>query len=236
MNAKEEASYAELVGSLYLLLAQCLSRPTSELAEKLLDKRLQTAFEEAFADSKSQQCESALMKLADISGKHNNAEDLRLFLELDYNRLFVGPEKLLAPPYESVYLSSRTLSNSGINEKMTIDSIYASEIKREYAEVGFVPAAEFNDFADHIALEIEFMGHLYGLIAKELANNNRQLDGDSLLTRINSTRENFARNHLSKWLPTLYERVSKNSSTDFYTAIVGLAKTMAELENESVRS
>ena len=69
-----------------------------------------------------------------------NDRDLEA-LTIDFARLFVGPYKLLAAPYGSVYLDSgrTTMGDS------TLD------VKSRYCEAGLNAATNFKEAPDHIA-------------------------------------------------------------------------------------
>jgi len=66
-------------------------------------------------------------------------------LKVDFARLFVGPYKLLAAPYGSVYLDSgRTMMGDS-----TLD------VKNRYREAGLNTATNFKEAPDHITAELE---------------------------------------------------------------------------------
>lgn len=69
-------------------------------------------------------------------------------LKSDYMKLFVGPYKLLAPPWESVYRSAFHL----VCQEPFL------EVRKLYREAGLVLNKDFLD--DHIGIELEFMSYL----------------------------------------------------------------------------
>ena len=66
-------------------------------------------------------------------------------LKSDFSRLFIGPFKLLAPPYGSIYLDG----NSCLMGASTM------EVRQLYRNEGLNPVIK--EAPDHIAIELEFM-------------------------------------------------------------------------------
>ena len=125
-------------------------------------------------------------------------------LKIDFTRLFLGPFKLLAPPYGSVYLE-----NNMIMGESTIDvrKFYEDE------DLGIV----IKDAPDHIAMELEFM---YYLVAKQTqATNEGNLRNIQLYEQ---KQKSFLCSHLGRWLPEFAENVQKNSQTEFYKKLANL--------------
>ncbi len=132
-------------------------------------------------------------------------------LKIDYSRLFVGPFKLIAPPYGSIYLENgrQTMGDS------TIDA------KRRYKEEGldiFIKEAP-----DHIAVELEFM---YFLIfnASEAIKEQDPETADSYLKKQRS----FLKDHLGEWISKFTEDVESNASTDFYRDLARATRLFIE--------
>ena len=76
-------------------------------------------------------------------------------LQVDFSRLFIGPYRLLAPPYGSIYLEK----DYKVMENSTVD------VRERYRQAGLDISAKFKDAPDHVAAELEFM---YFLIFKEI--------------------------------------------------------------------
>jgi len=71
-----------------------------------------------------------------------------LELAVEYTRLFRGPVKAEAYPYESMYIDGEIMGAS------TLD------VLRRYEEAGIAVSDDFRDLPDHIAAELEFMHYL----------------------------------------------------------------------------
>ncbi len=68
----------------------------------------------------------------------------------DHRRLFLGPERVLACPYESVYLNE---------EHLTFGS-QTLAVREWYSRYGLRAPAEGREPDDHIGLELVFVSHL----------------------------------------------------------------------------
>jgi TorA maturation chaperone TorD len=131
-------------------------------------------------------------------------------LRIDFTRLFVGPFKLLAPPYGSFYLE-----NHGIMGESTVD------IRNRYEEEAL--DVVINDAPDHIAMELEFM---YYLVAKQAqAINEENLPG---IQSYRKKQESFLCSHLASWLPDLAKNVQQNAQTEFYKKLAQLTEMFVQ--------
>ena len=125
-------------------------------------------------------------------------------LKIDYTRLFIGPFKLLAPPYGSVYLEDNRIMGDS-----TVD------VRNCYENEGL--DIVIKDAPDHIAMELEFM---YYLAVKQIeAVKDANLE---ILQSCQQKQYSFLRTHLSRWLPAFAENVQKNAQTKFYRKLAQL--------------
>ena len=118
-----------------------------------------------------------------------------LEVEYDFNRLFVGPMALLAPPYASVYL----YTEPQVMGKSTL------EIRKCYHELGFEVSLENQFPDDSISYEIEACLLLVSL--PELTPEQREVL--NWLTH----------QHLSKWLPDFITRIKAHVSTPLIASV-----------------
>jgi len=120
-------------------------------------------------------------------------------LTIDYSKLFVGPFKLLAPPYGSLYLENgRTvMNNSTINAQ------------KRYKKEGL--AIALKEVPDHIVFELEFM---YFLIVKE----TEAIQNSDLMTANHyfNKQKSFLETHLGMWVTEFTEKVKNHAQTAFY--------------------
>jgi putative dimethyl sulfoxide reductase chaperone len=156
-----------------------------------------------------------------FAGKMENAfikyseEDLMV----DYAKLFVGPNELLAPPYGSVYLDKerRVMGNS------TMDVI------KMYEEEGLSIDEDFKELPDHIAVELEFM---YYLISKELESFERS-EIEKAIYFI-KTQEVFLDRFLRQWVTSFCEKIKEGTENKFYKALADCVHNF--IINEKVKS
>ncbi|POP43595.1 molecular chaperone [Superficieibacter electus] len=109
-------------------------------------------------------------------------------VEYDFNRLFVGPQAVLAAPYSSVYLDAETL----LMGKST------QQVKELYQALGIIIANENQTPEDHISYEIEACLLL-------VKNNTANAHHDALCW--------FISEHLALWLPQFVEKIINNAVT-----------------------
>lgn len=126
-------------------------------------------------------------------------------LEIAYNRLFVGPRRPLAPPYESLYRDPGGL----------VMGPSAQAVQACYTEAGIALTPDYRDLPDHVAVELGFMAYL----AAEEAEAEGEQAG-----RWRERQSAFLRQHLAAWLPAFCERVRAASQHPFYLAVADLAQ------------
>jgi len=121
--------------------------------------------------------------------------------KVDYARLFLGPFKLLAPPYGSVYLE---------DGKLMSDSTLAAKALYEQEGLDIV----LKDAPDHISVELEFM---YFLVLKESeARDNSDLKEAA---RLHEKQASFLQTHLGRWIRPFAHNIERNAQTEFYKAL-----------------
>lgn len=125
----------------------------------------------------------------------------------DYNRLFVGPEKLLAPPWESVYRSPDHL----VFEQETLS------VRRAYAQFGLQAPRQNVEPDDHIGLELAFVVHLCSLALRAIEQGQQET-----VRRVVDAQRAFLSDHLTKWANEFAVRVIENATTDYYRGVAHL--------------
>jgi putative dimethyl sulfoxide reductase chaperone len=134
-------------------------------------------------------------------------QDLETF-EYDYNRLFVGPNKLLASPYESTYLEAEGSVMQG--ETMKVRNFYYYE-GLQVADEGTVPD-------DHIQFELEFMLFLADMEEKQ------------------EVLKLFLEKHLLNWCPKHCDMIVEHSQNSITLAFGYLLKGFLQLEKRLIES
>lgn len=118
-------------------------------------------------------------------------------LTFDYQRLFVGPGPVLAPPWESIYRTKEKLLFGEPDDA----------VRKIYHREGLV--VNQAEPADHIALELAFMARL-GTRAQENRENAAEL-----LT----LQYVFLKEHLLSWVPDWQKDVTNHAQTHFWAGL-----------------
>jgi TorA maturation chaperone TorD len=122
----------------------------------------------------------------------------------DYLRLFIGPDKVIAAPWESVFF----------NESRQTFQEQTLQVRTWYRRFELEPEKIYHEPDDHIGLELTFVAHLanQALLALDAGD---QLKAETLITACNE----FLADHLLKWAFAWCDLVTKNAHTDFYKGI-----------------
>lgn len=202
-----EAGAAE--GSARIIMYQFLAMALYEPAENLFaiveqNDNISSLLEASCSllGSRGEQLTQAV--LAAIRGTGESLEASLLDLEVEYNRLFVGPMPPVCPPYESVFDRNRPSEDQGTMMGPTAEAM-DSALRAEGLEL----TLDYAELPDHMAIEVEFM---YYLLSRAVAGEN---DSGIYLQRANT----FLIEHLSQWLPGFGVKVSKESRHPFYQNI-----------------
>ena len=182
---------------LYSLLYKCFGREPDEAQMKLL--------------ASEQTGESFALLGGEVLGKVPAfLNEIRIDLEdpefldrvrSEYMHLFVGPEKLVAPPWESVYQGEDAM----LFQEVTL------EVRKAYRAFGMRAEAYQRVPDDSLALELAFMSTLAGRALDAFR------DGDDAGVRTNlSGSAEFLKKHLLRWVPKFLERMTKSPTDCLY--------------------
>jgi len=187
------------------LLAACYYQPGAEFAEeKVFDSMLAaaTCIDAEFAAN------------ARRLGEDYAAEGPEALL-LDYTRLFLGPNHIVAKPYGSVWLEG---GNTVMGES-------TMAVLKLYEEGGFDMSEEFREVPDHIAVELEF---LYLLIFRE---NEAHRNGESEALQAKAAlRKCFLDEHLGRWVGPFTAAVKSGAQSSYYRRLAELTGRFVDME------
>lgn len=138
-----------------------------------------------------------------------NEDDALDEVRIEYTRLFLGPTKLPAPPWESVYVSKERL----IFQESTL------EVRKCYLKYNFLPAQYRFEADDHLALELDFMYNL-----SNLAEIAFQAEDIVKVRAILKDQKAFLTEHLLVWVPQFASDLEAARPHSFYRGIVSLLK------------
>ena len=129
-------------------------------------------------------------------------------LKSDYARLFVGPHKLLAPPWESVYRSEEHL----LFEEETL------QVRALYRQYGMALPAGCHQPDDHFGLEMYFVAHLCGLAIEALERKQWLM-----LNELRDALRSFLQDHVMQWADQFLADVGAGATTQYYQGLAQLA-------------
>jgi TorA maturation chaperone TorD len=199
MAMQELLSHEEYRRDSYKLLSECFYLPDRELIEMLND----------LDGSRGGLYGEITMSIPQLS----EVESLRI----DYARLFLGPFRVLAPPYGSVYLEDPS-------RLMTDSTVGASNAYREEGlGIGLQEAP------DHIAVELEFM---YFLVFREI-EGIRDANSERVIRYLERQRL-FLGTHLGIWVSRFADSVEANAGTEFYRNLARSTRSFVKEDHSSL--
>lgn len=159
----------------------------------------------AGADSPAVHAQEILMRFAEANA------DAPALLASEYTKLFIGPGKLPAPPWESVYVCGEDL----LFQESTL------AVREAYRAAGYQASGYPHEADDHLATELNFMATL----AHDAQGACEQGDNERVRELL-SRQLMFLAQHLNAWLPAFRERLHSSalsSLSAFYLSFVNLA-------------
>lgn len=219
MSVLEEAKkVAQVRGNVYSLLSQCFFQPSEELVASITKDHLSESLQHTVGLLDGEKVERELVRIKDFSAKSKERlpEEILRDMKVEYNRLFVGPGHLLAPPYESVYKTKDEDTKTGV--VMGDDTIAA---KKLYHRAGLELDDNFRDLPDHIAVELYFMSYLCNL---ESINADEGEDSIDRMTNIKELQREFLNSHLGTWISDFSQTVDSQTNSEFYRGIANLTE------------
>lgn len=136
-------------------------------------------------------------------------------LSLEFHALFTVPLGSYVFPFESCY---RVATPPG-----PLMGPPAIEVQSAYAAAGFALAPQQAEPPDHIGLELAFVAELLDRHAAA-----RGAGEDETAAAVAGQIQSFCRGHLTRWLPTLRDRITASGASAFYAAAGTLAANLVE--------
>ncbi|MCD8554760.1 molecular chaperone TorD family protein [Seleniivibrio sp.] len=127
------------------------------------------------------------------------------FTELlgNFNRLFIGPGHLFAPPWESVYKE----------QDKTIFGEATLKVRGRYRKFGLEINNLNREPDDHIAFECAYLNYL---CAASAAAEDSTVEKEEIIS--------FLKEHPSTWVEEFTDNMIENSVTDFYKGIAQMLR------------
>lgn len=118
----------------------------------------------------------------------------------EYTTLLIGPDHLIAPPWESVYVSKDPL----LFQPSTL------LVREAYLKEGMLPAEYPHVADDHVSLELGFLAHLVKKCEEARERGNMKKEQELLDAQVA-----FLDEHLLVWVEGFSERM-KNARTSYF--------------------
>lgn len=183
-----------------------LEEPTKDFLEKLKNEDFLSYFPYI---NENDDIKNGVRFVESYINESSSIEKLTDELAGDYAGLFLGPGKVIAPPWESVYVSGGGL----IFREETF------EVRKRYAKHGLLPEKLNKEPDDHVGLELQFM---YLLSSKTIDAID---SGDYKKAReLFHDQKEFLEEHLLKWSPRFSDDIYHNAETSFYQGIAKVLK------------
>ena len=176
----------------YKVLAECFYTPDDELMALLREV--------------SESPSDFIRQIVGIAEEVTDLEPLRV----DHAKLFVGPYKLLAPPYGSVYLEDGKLMGQST---IQVKNLYSEEC------LDFV----LREAPDHVSVELEFM---YLLINRTIEAEDQSDPGEERCYR--NKQRSFLAGHLGQWGAEFGAKVEDGAQTNFYRTLGNVTRRFVE--------
>ncbi|TKF24105.1 molecular chaperone TorD [Vibrio genomosp. F6] len=151
-------------------------------------------------------------KLVDALNRLQNREDAQLELSADYCDLFLKSDKNVALPYASMYIGKQGLLND----------VPAQEMAALMSKHGIAVSESLNEPADHIAIELDFLGNL--IIRSNELEQEKHLD-DALIEQ-----ESFIQTHILSWIPQFSAKCDQYDEFGFYASVAQVLVAFCQLD------
>lgn len=214
-NLKETARWAGALAAVCQLVARLLrEKLDAETAERLCAINASPDQGDFILGNKA--CADGLSTMQGFFVGNDKSLRLRQASD-DFHDLFVGPHKLLAPPWSSVYL----------DEGGVLFGPTSLEVRRIYAARGYAIPEGAAEPADHAAYEWQFLANLQD---KVMAAGETGDEGGSRGSMREA--EDFFKGFIAPWMSAFCDRMVEGARTDFYRGLAEFAKGLLSLEAE----
>lgn len=137
-------------------------------------------------------------------------EDAVRRVNVEYARLFIGPPKPAAPPWETMYAQVGQVGEIGFGRATVA-------MQNLLAEAGLVLANENNQYADHLGIELLYLAELCHCCAAGA-------DGADAERRLRT----FVREHPVAWAPAFRDQVATAAPGGYYAPLADLVVALLE--------
>lgn len=133
----------------------------------------------------------------------------------DFHDLFVGPHKLKAAPWSSIYLDAGNI----------LFGPTALRVRKAFAAQGFAIPEGTAEPADHVAYELQFLADMQ----KRAFMDSDDAAVEERLDCAHAAAEFFTE-FVSPWVGTFCNRLEQEAQTEFYRGLARFARGLTALE------
>lgn len=216
LNLKDVQAYLEVRGSIYDIFRRVFFEEPKEKLLQIFDKDFLENF--PFEDDEGYIADG--IKLVTNSKTSYDSEQLIEILHGEYTRLFIGPEDLPAPLWESAYM----------NDEKLLFQIETLLVRRAYLKYRLLPTNYGVEADDHLSLELDYMFRLNDLLLDAIEQRDIMKINDLV-----QDQEKFLTNHLLNWIPMLKEKIFQHSKHDFYKGMISILYGFLQVDKLSLQ-
>ncbi|HEY3365474.1 MAG TPA: molecular chaperone TorD family protein [Symbiobacteriaceae bacterium] len=189
----------------HLLMQAFLAEPGRDLVRALAESDALRVF--PFGEESALIAQGADEVLGYLGDPGNATDEAFDQLKWDYTRLFIGPDRLPAPPYESAYRSEDRL----LFQPETL------AVRQAYLAYGFAPRYLGSEPDDHIGLELNFLSETC-----RLAVDHAGAGEGAALVAVLRDQTSFLDEHVLKWAQAFAADTAAGANTAFYRGMAHL--------------
>ncbi|MDA0127587.1 molecular chaperone TorD [Vibrio sp. MarTm2] len=212
---QEIKSFNEKRAEIYWWLSSLLAK---ELTQEALDQYHSAeirSFLSGLGDNPD--LKPSVDNLVDALNRLMDREDAQLELAADFCDLFLKSDRDSALPYASMYVGKSGLLNDEP----------AREMEALMQKHGVQVDENLNEPADHIAIELDFLGNL-------IIRSN-ELESDVEMENALEEQDKFINRALLNWVPKFSAKCKTLDDFGFYSAIVTLMVAFMELDSRYLK-
>lgn len=218
LDPQIEAQVSRGRAVLFKFLSRCFSRPDEEFARDFLSGALNRLIQDTISFHPDDDLTSFTPDAHSLS---LSVKECWLHLEVEYNRLFVGPHRPIAPPFEYFYRMDVSPEQRGL-------LLGSNAVFTHYEQTGVTLNPEYHDMADHASVELDFMGTLSTWEADSWDEKECQT-----AQRFRTSQQLFFQEHLH-WFQEFAPVVREASQISLYRAAAWLLELVLEAEADAL--
>lgn len=208
----DAAETSGLMADACAFVGNSLLRPLSQTADAGLDPAFWAVFPD-FGSADVAAAADELARWAERDGADGRSRDERVRdVSVEYTRLFIGPPKPLAPPWETMNRADGV--TVGFGEP-------TFEMRRLLGEAGLELSNENRQYEDHLGIELLYLSELCRRAAEAVDAG----EGAAAAERLAAARA-FAVSHPLAWVDALSAQVRAAEPDGYYVRLLALTRAL----------